>query len=105
MRVTRATVPTATTSRRLLLAGTSLHSTSEEVYVLSGTAFCGTAKKWLKPGDYCCRTPGMVHGPFHCDEEFSALLINTRTYTGKPMVKDPLQWVYNTDDKKEEAKE
>ena len=36
----------------------------EEIYILSGTAYCGTAKLWLKEGDYACRPPGMIHGPF-----------------------------------------
>ena len=59
--------PTTTSSARLVrrndLTG------REEIYILSGSGYCGTAKVWLKEGDYACRPPGMIHGPFTIPED------------------------------------
>jgi hypothetical protein len=41
----------------------------EEIFVLEGTAYCHTAKRWIHPGEYACRPPGMVHGPFVCKDD------------------------------------
>ncbi|KAF2158454.1 hypothetical protein M409DRAFT_32352, partial [Zasmidium cellare ATCC 36951] len=43
------------------------HEYWEEVYIISGRLFDKTLKQWFGEGDYCCRPPGMVHGPFKAD--------------------------------------
>lgn len=43
------------------------HKYWEEVYIISGRIFDKTLEKWFEAGDYCCRPPGMLHGPFMAD--------------------------------------
>lgn len=40
----------------------------EECYLISGRLYDEGLKKWFSAGDYCCRPPGMLHGPFRADE-------------------------------------
>ncbi|KAI5363275.1 Putative rmlC-like cupin domain superfamily, rmlC-like jelly roll, chrR-like cupin protein [Septoria linicola] len=44
------------------------HEYWEEVYIISGRIYDEGLKQWFGAGDYCCRPPGMVHGPFLADE-------------------------------------
>lgn len=44
------------------------HEYWEEVYIISGRIYDKTLKQWFGAGDYCCRPPGMLHGPFLADE-------------------------------------
>lgn len=45
------------------------HEYWEEVYIISGRIYDKTLQQWFGAGDYCCRPPGMVHGPFVADAE------------------------------------
>ncbi|KXT03626.1 hypothetical protein AC579_10214 [Pseudocercospora musae] len=45
------------------------HEYWEEVYIISGRIFDKTLKQWFGEGEYCCRPPGMIHGPFLADED------------------------------------
>jgi hypothetical protein len=45
------------------------HDYWEEAYIVSGRLFDANLQKWFGAGDYCCRPPGMVHGPFKADEK------------------------------------
>ncbi len=53
-----------------------VHPFWEEVYILKGIIIDEGNKVTGKPGDYCCRQPGMSHGPFYCPEEVIALEIH-----------------------------
>ena len=48
---------------------TTTHPFWEEVYVLKGTLYDHLNKVTSKAGYYCCRHPGMPHGPFEALEE------------------------------------
>ena len=52
------------------------HPYWEEVWVLKGTLIDEGNKVTAKEGDYCCRHPGMSHGPFYCPEEFVAFEVH-----------------------------
>ena len=41
----------------------------EEVYILDGRLRDRTLQRWIEPGEYACRPPGMVHGPYEADEK------------------------------------
>ena len=56
------------------------HPFWEEVYVLKGILIDEGNKVTAKEGYYCCRQPGMSHGPFYCPEEVLAFEIH---YTPK----------------------
>ena len=45
------------------------HPFWEEVWILKGTLIDEGNKVIGKAGDYCCRHPGMSHGPFYVPEE------------------------------------
>lgn len=45
------------------------HAYWEEVYLISGRLYDTTLQQWFEAGDYCCRPPGMLHGPFIADSE------------------------------------
>ncbi len=49
--------------------GVVTHPFWEEVWVLKGTLIDEGNKVTAKEGDYCCRHPGMSHGPFYVAEE------------------------------------
>ncbi|KII95463.1 hypothetical protein PLICRDRAFT_34337 [Plicaturopsis crispa FD-325 SS-3] len=53
------------------------HTYWEEVYIIrGGLTDLGLGKTW-KAGMYCCRPPGMPHGPYTTgDEECEQLVIN-----------------------------
>ncbi|KAK7061767.1 hypothetical protein R3P38DRAFT_2677927 [Favolaschia claudopus] len=44
------------------------HEYWEEVYIIEGRLFDETLKQWFEAGSYCCRPPGMLHGPFRADD-------------------------------------
>ncbi|KAF2730426.1 cupin 2 domain-containing protein [Polyplosphaeria fusca] len=45
------------------------HEYWEEVYIISGRIYDKGLEKWFGAGEYCCRPPGMRHGPFEADGE------------------------------------
>ena len=45
------------------------HPFWEEVYVLKGNLIDEGNNVTAEAGCYCCRQPGMSHGPFYCPEE------------------------------------
>ncbi|KAM0751055.1 hypothetical protein T439DRAFT_325213 [Meredithblackwellia eburnea MCA 4105] len=45
------------------------HDYWEECLVLKGGLFDKTLGKMFKAGSYCCRPPGMLHGPWIASEE------------------------------------
>lgn len=44
------------------------HDYWEECYILQGRLYDQTLGKWFEAGSYCCRPPGMLHGPYRADE-------------------------------------
>ena len=46
------------------------HDYWEEVYIIEGLIFDTTLRRWFGAGDYCCRPPMMLHGPFAADGDF-----------------------------------
>lgn len=44
--------------------GIQIHDFWEEVYILDGAFHDTTLNKTFKAGEYACRPPGMVHGPW-----------------------------------------
>ena len=42
----------------------AVHDYIEEVYILSGAIYDTTLERTFGAGDYACRPPGMVHGPW-----------------------------------------
>jgi hypothetical protein len=42
----------------------AVHDYVEEVYILSGSMYDTTLEQTFSAGDYACRPPGMVHGPW-----------------------------------------
>ena len=53
-----------------------VHPFWEEVYVVKGTLVDEGNGITAKQGDYCCRQPGMSHGPFYCPDEVIAYEIH-----------------------------
>ena len=45
------------------------HGYWEECYILEGRLFDETLGRWFEAGHYCCRPPGMMHGPYRADEK------------------------------------
>ncbi|RXK39787.1 hypothetical protein M231_02980 [Tremella mesenterica] len=52
----------------------------EEVYILEGRLYDRTLERWISPGGFCCRPPGMVHGPYTADPEVGCKQLVTLTY-------------------------
>ncbi|KZV88586.1 hypothetical protein EXIGLDRAFT_839119 [Exidia glandulosa HHB12029] len=46
----------------------AVHEYWEEVLILKGRLYDKTLGKWFGEKQYCCRPPGMVHGPWIADE-------------------------------------
>ena len=44
--------------------GPVAHEYVEEVYILSGAMYDTRLERTFSAGDYACRPPGMVHGPW-----------------------------------------
>lgn len=44
------------------------HDYWEECYIVEGRLYDETLGKWFEAGSYCCRPPGMLHGPYRADE-------------------------------------
>jgi hypothetical protein len=42
----------------------AVHEYVEEVYILSGAMYDTTLERTFSAGDYACRPPGMIHGPW-----------------------------------------
>jgi hypothetical protein len=49
-------------------AGPAVHDYVEEVLILSGAMHDLTLDRTFRAGDYACRPPGMVHGPWTSPE-------------------------------------
>ncbi|KAF2119668.1 hypothetical protein BDV96DRAFT_642682 [Lophiotrema nucula] len=47
---------------------TCIHEYWEECYIIEGRLYDVGKKLWFEAGSYCCRPPGMVHGPYRADE-------------------------------------
>jgi hypothetical protein len=47
--------------------GPQVHDYPEEVLILEGRLYDAAFDRWLEAGDYACRPPGEVHGPFRTD--------------------------------------
>jgi hypothetical protein len=45
------------------------HAYWEECYILEVRLFDESLGKWFDAGHYCCRPPGMVHGPYRGDAD------------------------------------
>lgn len=45
------------------------HDYWEECYMIEGRLYDVGKKEWFAAGSYCCRPPGMLHGPCKADEE------------------------------------
>lgn len=41
----------------------------EEVLILEGRLFDRSLNRWIGPGEYACRPPGMLHGPYSTGDE------------------------------------
>ena len=52
------------------------HPFWEEVYIVKGTLIDEGNKVTAAEGSYCCRHPGMPHGPFYCPEEVIAFEVH-----------------------------
>ncbi len=48
--------------------GPAVHDYVEEVLILSGSMHDTTLDATFRAGDYACRPPGMVHGPWVSEE-------------------------------------
>ncbi|UTV30136.1 cupin domain-containing protein [Photobacterium atrarenae] len=57
--------------------GSSCHQYPEEVFVVSGRLYDQACERWLEQGDYACRQPGEIHGPFLCEQECIVLEISS----------------------------
>lgn len=56
--------------------GSQTHPFWEEVYIVKGTLIDEGNKITATEGSYCCRQPGMPHGPFYCPEEVIAFEVH-----------------------------
>ena len=45
------------------------HDYWEECYIIEGRLYDVGKKRWMEAGSYCCRPPGMLHGPCKADEK------------------------------------
>jgi len=43
------------------------HDYWEEAYIIEGRLYDKTLRQWFPAGSYCCRPPGMLHGPYLAD--------------------------------------
>jgi len=59
-------------------AGVLTHEFWEEVWIVEGTLTDLTLKKTFGAGSYCCRPPGMKHGPYRSDT--GALMFEVRYF-------------------------
>jgi len=59
-------------------AGVLTHPFWEEVWIIEGSLTDLTLGKTFSSGSYCCRPPGMKHGPYRSDE--GALMFEVRYY-------------------------
>src|SRR3954462_2802598 len=48
--------------------GPASHAYVEEVLILAGSMYDVTLEQWFGAGEYACRPPGMVHGPWTSPE-------------------------------------
>jgi hypothetical protein len=59
-------------------SGPAVHDYVEEVYILSGSMHDLTLDRTFAAGEYACRPPGMVHGPWISPEGCEMLEIRYR---------------------------
>jgi ChrR Cupin-like domain len=59
-------------------AGVLTHEFWEEVWILEGSLTDVTLSRTFPAGSYCCRPPGMKHGPYM--SETGALMFEVRYY-------------------------
>jgi ChrR Cupin-like domain len=59
-------------------AGPAVHDYVEEVYVVAGELHDLTLDQTFRAGDYACRPPGMVHGPWRTDKGCEMLEVRYR---------------------------
>lgn len=57
----------------------------EECYIIEGRLFDVGKKEWFEAGSYCCRPPGMLHGPCKADEEVGCREICLARYDQKKL--------------------
>lgn len=50
------------------IVGVMFHHFWEEVYILSGSLYDLRLRQEFRAGQYACRPPGMLHGPFIAKE-------------------------------------
>ncbi|KAH8920839.1 hypothetical protein BT69DRAFT_1352110 [Atractiella rhizophila] len=65
----------------------TVHEYWEECLILRGRLYDLTLKQWFGKGDYCCRPPGMKHGPWVADEEEGCEEFVVVRYEAKKVVK------------------
>ncbi|GFZ42984.1 hypothetical protein JCM24511_00702 [Saitozyma sp. JCM 24511] len=61
-----------------------MHEYWEEVLILEGRLFDRTLNRWIGPGEYACRPPGMLHGPYSTGDEGVKQFVNLRYPPAKP---------------------
>jgi hypothetical protein len=59
------------------------HDYWEECYIIEGRLYDVGKKQWFAAGSYCCRPPGMLHGPCRADEKVGCREICTARYEHK----------------------
>lgn len=69
------------------------HDYWEEVYIIEGRIFDETLQQWFNAGSYCCRPPGMLHGPFRADENGGCKEICWLRYPRKDETISVVQWI------------
>jgi hypothetical protein len=63
-------------------AGVLTHEFWEEVWIVEGELTDLTLHKTFRAGSYCCRPPGMRHGPYRSDG--GALMFEVRYFADPP---------------------
>ncbi|WVQ78918.1 hypothetical protein IAT38_001009 [Cryptococcus sp. DSM 104549] len=59
--------------------GPQIHDFWEEVHILHGALLDKGNNTWYKAGAYCCRPPGMIHGPYlACPNEGAKMFVVIR---------------------------
>ncbi|RSH94243.1 hypothetical protein EHS25_004046 [Saitozyma podzolica] len=84
--------PTSRSHPQILCYGPNYHQSDEprvhgyweEVLILEGRLFDRTLNRWIGPGEYACRPPGMLHGPYSTGDEGVKQFVNIRYPPAKP---------------------
>lgn len=61
------------------------HDYWEECYIIEGRFWDVGKKQWMEAGSYCCRPPGMLHGPCIADDKVGCREICTARYLQKKL--------------------